>query len=76
MKDDRRTRDLGVLLPLACMLLLLPPYIVMFDQPVFLAGVPLLPAYIFSAWMFGIVCSALLSRRILRTRGDDKEEDT
>ena len=66
MKPNRRTRDMALLLPLAAMLLLLPPYVGIFDQPVLLAGVPLLPVYIFTVWLVGIVLAGVLSRRILR----------
>jgi len=76
MRGDRRIRDLGVLLPLAILLLLLPPYISIFDQPVFLAGLPLLPAYIFTAWMIGIGLAAWLSRRSLRAEGGGMEDDS
>ncbi len=72
--DGRRIREFGVLLPLGGLLLLLPPYILIFDQPVSLAGVPLLPAYIFTAWLTLIVLAALLSRRILRLEGSEPKD--
>jgi hypothetical protein len=72
---NRRTRDLGIILPLGGLLLLMPPYISIFDQPVFLAGVPMLPACIFIAWMTGIGLTAWLARRIYRTEDDSGGEE-
>ena len=59
-------RDAALLLPLAGLLLLMPPYIRVFDQPAFFAGVPLLYIYIFCLWLVGILLSALLSRTLKR----------
>jgi membrane protein implicated in regulation of membrane protease activity len=75
VKGDRRIRDLGALLPLGGLALLLPPYLSIFDRPVFIAGVPLLPAYIFTAWMIGIVLAAIVSRRFLQSQGDDTDDE-
>ncbi len=75
MTGNRRNRDLGVLLPIGAMLLLLPPYISIFDQSAVLGGVPLLPAYVFFAWACAIVLAAWLSRRLLRAEADPGDDE-
>jgi len=61
-----RIRDLVVLLPIGALLVFLPPYIRLFDQPVRVFGVPLLPLAIFALWLLGIGLTALVSRAVLR----------
>ena len=75
MATPRRIRDFGILLPFGGTLLLLPPYLSIFDQPQFLAGVPLLPTYLFTAWAVGIVLAWLVSRQILKGDADRPEGD-
>lgn len=75
MKGNRRTRDLALLLPLGGLLLLMPPYIGIFDQPIFVAGIPLLPAYIFTVWAVCIVLAVVLSRRVIRTETPDDSDE-
>lgn len=69
MRGARRTRELAFLLPLGGLLLLMPPYIAIFDRPAFLVGFPLLPTYIFAVWTVLIVLAFLLSRRLSRPTG-------
>lgn len=66
MMPNRRLRDAALLLPLAGALLLLPPYIRVFDQDVTVLGLPLLHVYLFGIWLLGIVLTAMLSRRLAR----------
>lgn len=65
MKGNRRARDAAILLPLGGLLLFLPPYVQLFDQPVYVFGLPLLHVYIFCIWFVGIVLTALLARRLM-----------
>ncbi len=67
MSRNRRTRDAAFVLPVVMLLLLMPPYLQVFDQQSFLAGIPLLHVYIFSVWLAGIVVTAWLSRRMVMT---------
>jgi hypothetical protein len=75
---DRRLRDVAALLPVGFLLLILPPYIRVFDQPAALAGVPLLHLYVFGAWAAAIVAAGLvahrLARRHMRPDGGDEGE--
>lgn len=73
MKLNRRTRDMALLLPLGTLLLLLPPYIEIFDQPRLVAGLPLLPVYIFAVWLGAIILARVLSRKIL---SEEKASET
>ena len=67
----RRARDAAILLPLGAVLLFLPPYVRLFDQPGFLFNIPLLHAYIFVLWLVGIVLTALLARRLSREADEE-----
>lgn len=73
MRQSQRNRDLAFLVPLGGLLLLMPPYISIFDRPAFLAGIPLLPAYIFTIWTLGIGLAFLLSRRFHRQAPPNKD---
>ncbi|UUP18310.1 hypothetical protein [Nitratireductor thuwali] len=59
----RSTRDAAVLLPVAAAALLLPPFILVFAAPVYIAGVPLIVVYVFSVWAGVVLCAWLLARR-------------
>jgi len=72
---ERRLRDAAFLLPLACTLLFLPPYISVFDQDVSVFGVPLLHVYLFGVWLAAIALTAVLSRRLARSM-DERSTDT
>lgn len=63
----RRLRDLAVLLPVGFALLMLPPYVRVFDQNVALAGVPLLHLYVFGVWAAAILAAGLAARRLARS---------
>lgn len=65
MKGNRRARDAAILLPLGGLLLFLPPYVQLFDQPAYVFGLPLLHVYIFCIWFAGILLTALLARRLV-----------
>ncbi len=71
---ERRLRDAAFVLPLACTLLFLPPYISVFDQDVSIFGVPLLHVYLFGVWLAAIVLTAVLSRRLVRSM-DERTSD-
>lgn len=71
MKPTRRARNLAFLLPVGLMFLFMPPYVSLFDRPAFLAGIPLLPAYLFTLWICGIVLAYALSRRLSPPRHRD-----
>lgn len=53
------------LLPAALLVVILPPYVSVFDQDSLLSGIPLLHLYIFGVWALAILVCALLARRLL-----------
>ena len=67
----RRARDAAIVLPLGAVLLFLPPYVRLLDQPGFIFNIPLLHAYIFVLWLIGIVLTGLLARRLAREAADE-----
>lgn len=75
MKLRASMRDLAIILPLGALAIFLPPYLRVFDQPVAVFGIPLLPLAIFVAWLVGIVLTLLLARRLTRASADDVEAD-
>ena len=70
--SGRRLRDIATVLPLALLLLVLPPYIRIFDQDSFLNGIPLLLIYIFGLWALVILASGLLSRNLVQHEMTDR----
>ena len=69
--DGQGFRDLAVILPIAVVLLLVPPLIRIFAAPVALAGIPLIVVYIFAVWAAAIFIAALVSRHAHQAPGDD-----
>jgi len=69
-----RIRDLAVILPIGALAIFLPPYIRIFDQPVTVAGIPLLPFAIFSAWLIGIGLTAFISRSLARASAEEQAD--
>ncbi|MGP1254324.1 MAG: hypothetical protein ACTS10_07935 [Kiloniellales bacterium] len=70
--SGRRLRDIATVLPLALLLLVLPPYVRIFDQDSFLNGIPLLLIYIFGLWALVILASGLLSRNLVQHEMADR----
>ncbi|MEQ9814964.1 MAG: hypothetical protein RLO50_19465 [Azospirillaceae bacterium] len=66
MTRHGRLRDLAVLLPVGALLIFLPPYVDIFDQPILVLGIPLLPFAIFVLWLVGIVLTAIVARALNR----------
>jgi hypothetical protein len=65
MAVKRRYRELAVVLPLGGVILFMPPYLRVFSRHDFLFGIPVMHLYIFGAWLFGILLTALLARRLI-----------
>lgn len=66
MQPGKRLRDVAVILPLGGILLLMPPYVRIFDQPVFVAGIPLLFIYLFAVWLIGIALTGYIAHRLVQ----------
>jgi hypothetical protein len=65
MSPPGRLRDAAVLLPLAGLLLLVPPVIPLFVADVVRPfGLPAIVAYVFGVWLGLIGCAALIARRL------------
>jgi hypothetical protein len=71
MNIRNRIRDLAIILPIGALAIFMPPYIRIFDQPVTVLGIPLLPFAIFAAWLIGIGLTAFISRSLARASGDE-----
>lgn len=67
-------RDLAMALPVAAVLLLLPPLIRIFAAPAMLGGIPLIVVYIFAVWAGAILLALLVARHAHPASGDDPEE--
>ena len=61
-----RTREYLIALFLFGVLLLVPPFLLVFNRPVQVLGLPLLYLYLFAAWTGLIVLGAVIARRIDR----------
>jgi hypothetical protein len=59
-----RVRDAAALLPLAGLVLLMPPLITLFAVEADWLGVPAIVAYVFGVWLGLIGCAALVARRL------------
>jgi len=64
-----RLRAAAVVVPLAALVLLMPPFISLFVAPVNVLGIPLLVVYMFGVWALLVFLTWRLSRR-LAARGD------
>ncbi|HET6599287.1 MAG TPA: hypothetical protein VFG60_04925 [Burkholderiaceae bacterium] len=70
---ETRARDAAVLLPLLGLFLLMPPIIALFVQPVTIAGVPLIVAYVFGVWLALVAAAAWLARTLPADAPADEE---
>ncbi len=59
-----RVQSAAVLVPLAALFLLMPPFVLLFATPRMVFGVPLIVLYIFGVWALLVVATRLLARRL------------
>ncbi len=72
---EQRVRDAAVALPFVAAILLMPPLVLIFCAPVFLAGFPLVAVYIFTIWALVIIAALLVARGLVAyERGRQGEE--
>lgn len=67
-----RTNERAFVLPIAGLLLFVPPLIGLFDGSATVAGIPLILLYVFGGWLLLIAAAQRLARRLLaesRERG-------
>ena len=69
-RDPSKLRDAALILPIAGILLLMPPVLSLFQTDDPDAGGPPVAIYVFSIWALLICCSFWLSRRLYRDSDD------
>lgn len=69
----RHVRDMASILPVAAIVLFLPPMILVFSAPVLVAGVPLIVLYLYGIWA-GIILVALLVARRLEDADEEAQD--
>ena len=57
-------QDAAVVVPLAALLLFMPPFISLFAAPVSLFGVPLVVLYLFGVWAVLVLLTWWIARRL------------
>jgi Flp pilus assembly protein TadB len=75
--EAQSAETVATMLPIAAAFLLLPPFILVFAAPVFVASVPLIVAYVFGLWAAVIGCAWFVARlhaRTLETAGESLPE--
>ncbi|MEM1344807.1 MAG: hypothetical protein AAGI34_09540 [Pseudomonadota bacterium] len=70
----RKARDAGLLLPLAGLVLLMPPVARLFAVDAWIGGVPLVVAYVFAVWAGLIAAAYLLGRRLGATPAQSEDD--
>lgn len=71
--DGRGYRDLAVMLPVAAVLLLMPPLIQIFATSAAPVGIPSIVLYIFAVWAAAILVAVVVARRAHPVPGSDPE---
>ena len=59
-----RVQSAAVLVPLAALFLLMPPFVLLFTTPRMVFGVPLIVLYIFGVWALLVAVTWQLARRL------------
>ena len=72
MAGQRRLETTALVLPVFGAILIVPPFLGVFNLPVTVFGVPIVAIYLFSIWVGLIGATAFLSRRLGR---DDAHAD-
>lgn len=64
MNITRRLRLIAFFLPVVGLLLMMPPFVFLFDRPGTFIGVPVIIAFLFMLWGAMIVATFLVQRRL------------
>lgn len=75
MADRRKLEASMLVLAVFGALLLLPPLVYVFNQPISHFGVPQIVIYLFAVWLALIVGTALLTRALPREDSSRAEDD-
>lgn len=70
----RNVRDAAAILPVAVIILLLPPVILIFSAPVLIAGIPLIVLYVYGVWACLILCALLVALRVKEADGNGRND--
>jgi len=70
VRAEGRLADRALALMVATLILLTPPILSIFNQPVLVFGIPLLHVYCYAAWLAAIACGAWLAQRLTAGQGD------
>jgi hypothetical protein len=73
---DRRKLENGVFVFALCgAMLIVPPLVYIFNQPISHFGIPQIVLYLFAVWLLLIVGTALLTRYLPLAPGEDEQGD-
>lgn len=76
MAGQRRLQTTALVLPVFGAILIVPPFLGVFNLPVTVFGMPIVAIYLFSVWTGLIVVTAAISRRLGRDEtGSDTQGD-
>lgn len=73
--DRRGARDTATLLPIAAVILLMPPFILIFAIPGTIAGIPIIVVYLFLAWAGLVLAAWLVARHVEPPDGGNDADD-
>ena len=75
MAGQRRLETTALVLPVFGAILIVPPFLGVFNLPVTLFGMPIVAIYLFSVWTGLIVATAVISRRLGRDESGNDAQD-
>ncbi len=75
MTPSRRVRLLAFFLPIAGLILIMPPIVFIFDRPGTVFGVPNIIAFLFFVWFAMIAATFLLQRHLPTPPPEDSRRD-
>ena len=75
MSLSRRVRLIAFFLPVAGLVLIMPPVVFIFDRPMTILGIPGIIAFLFAIWFAMIIATFLLQRHLPRPPGETNGRD-
>lgn len=70
MSERHKSKSRMLFLTVFGALAMLPPLVLLFNQPIFYFGVPQIVFYLFALWMLLIIGTALLTRTLPREKSE------
>jgi len=68
MMLSRRLRLVAFFLPLAGLILIMPPIVFLFDRPGSILGIPSIIAFLFAVWLVLVVAAYFMQRALSRVK--------